>query len=315
MKPLNVLMYGDVPRVADFGLGKNLTSDSETLTKATAIVGTFIYMAPEQMTNPRDADPRCDVYALGRTLQQMVTRKLPLPGVTAEIPRKYRYLIERCCEQNPADRYQSVDALIEAFDQVVRGIQRPEVADEEATRLITAWQNAFVDDEPILRELHGVFERHVDDVDFFQSRFPRLPEPLLVDYVTKVPQGFRRMLAVFDEHVSGGLNFSYCDVVADFYLKLWRMSDDITVKKLLLTRLVLMGAWHSRFHVVGAILAGIDDQSEAMMVADILSAHPEEARFFLPYVEQRTVPTGIAAALNSVAPNASEAQASDDIPF
>lgn len=319
MKPLNVLMYGDIPRVSDFGLGKNLASDSATLTRTTALVGTFIYMAPEQMTNPKGADQRCDIYALGRMLQQLVTAKLPLPGLVVDIPRKYRYLIERCCEQQPSERYQSVEALLEAFDQVVRGVERPEIPDEEATRLISAWQDELFDDEPILRDLHALFERHADDVAFFYERFPRLPEPLLVDYVEKIPRGFERMLRAYDEHVSGGLNFSYCDVVADFYAKLWRMIEDVTIRKLLLTRLILMGAWHNRFHVgnvVAALVQGVDDQSEAMMIADVLTNYPEEARWVVAYIDKQSVPTAIGVALDNAASDDRDAPADpDDLPF
>jgi hypothetical protein len=301
VKPLNVLLYGDVPKVSDFGLGKNLASDSATLTKTTAMVGTFIYMAPEQLADPRSADERSDIYALGKTLQQMVTRALPLPSLTTRIPRKYLYLIERCCEQEPKDRYQTAEALLVAFDQVVAGIDRPEVAEEEAERLVAAWQEELFDDEPILRELHALFERHVDDEFFFQQQFPRLPDPLLKDYITRLPRDFERMLRIFDEHVSGGLDFAYCDVVADFYAKLWRQIDDVGVRRLLLTRLIEMGAWHNRFYVgdvVASLIAGVEDQSEALMVADVLASHPQERAFFDPYVSRECLPKAIAVALD-----------------
>jgi serine/threonine protein kinase len=305
MKPLNVLMYGEVPRVSDFGLGKNLSSDSTTLTDTTAHVGTFIYMAPEQLADATTADERSDIYSIGKTLQQMVTRRLPLTQFMADVPRKYRYLIERCTEQEPSDRYQAVDAVREAFEQVVRGIERPEVPDEEVERLVAAWREELVDDRPILEELHALFERHVDDDEFFRAQFPGLPDPLLKDYATEIPRDFERMLRVFDEHVSGSLNFDYCDVVANFYVKVWRLIDDITLRKLLFTRLVQMGAWHNRFHVgsiIGGLVGSVEDQTEAMMVADVFRSNPSEKVFCDHYVDRERLPTVIAAALDEPPP-------------
>jgi eukaryotic-like serine/threonine-protein kinase len=320
MKPLNILLYGNVPMISDFGLGKNLASDSATITKTTSLVGTFIYMAPEQLADPRSADERSDVYALGKTLQQMVTGQLPLPGLSSKIPRKYRYLIERCCEQEERDRYQTVESLLTAFDQVVAGIEKPEVASEEAERLVTAWQAEILNDLPILRDLHALFERHVDDAEFFQDHFPRLPDPLLREYMIQLPRDFERMLRVYDEHVSGSLDFNYCDVVADFYLKVWRQLDGIGIRRLLFTRLVEMGAWHNRFHVgdvVESLVSTIDDQSEAMMVADVFAAHPQEAGFFEPYLTRDRLPRVIASALDEREHEIASSQppSSDDIPF
>jgi len=297
MKPLNILLYGDVAKVSDFGLGKNLASDSATITRTTAMVGTFIYMAPEQLADPHAADERSDVYALGKTLQQMVTGQLPLPQHATRIPRKYQYLIERCCEQDPEHRYQSAESLLTAFDQVVAGIERPEVADEEAERLISAWQDEVFDDEPILRELHALFERNVDKEDFFRERFPRLPDPLLRDYIAELPRDFERMLRAFNDHVDTDLGFSYCDVVADFYATVWRLIEDLGIRRLLLIRLVELGARHNRFHVgdvVSALIAGVNDQSEAMMVADVFTSHPDETRFFEPYIVREGLPAVIA---------------------
>jgi serine/threonine protein kinase len=316
MKPLNILLYGDVPKVSDFGLGKNLASDSTTLTHTTAQVGTFLYVAPEQLADPRAADERSDIHSLGKTLQQMVTGRLPLPQFTSMVPRKYRYVIERCCEQEPTDRYQTVSTLIAAFDQVVAGIERPEVAGEEAQRLIDAWHEELIDDVPILRELHGLFERHVDDELFFQNHFPRLPDPLLRDYVVQLPRDFARMLRVFDQHISGGLNFEYCDVVANFYAKLWKLIDDLPIRRLLFTRLILMGAWHNRFHVgdvVGGLVGGIDEQPEAMVVADVFREHPQEKAFFDGYINRENLPAVIGMALDERTED--EPPSNDEIPF
>lgn len=71
LKPANVLMTGDgVPKIADFGLAKSLSSDSGfgvsgTLTRSGDVLGTPRYMAPEQASPHGLIGPATDIYGLG----------------------------------------------------------------------------------------------------------------------------------------------------------------------------------------------------------------------------------------------------------
>jgi serine/threonine protein kinase len=64
--------------VSDFGLGKNLASDSSAVTTTTIHAGSFVYASPEQLRDLRSADKRSDTYALGKILQAMLTGELPV---------------------------------------------------------------------------------------------------------------------------------------------------------------------------------------------------------------------------------------------
>jgi len=76
LKPANVLLAdnGDI-KLMDFGLAKPAKGDDD-LTQSGATVGSFRYMAPEQILN-QPIDGRTDLYAFGILLYQMVTGKLP----------------------------------------------------------------------------------------------------------------------------------------------------------------------------------------------------------------------------------------------
>ena len=66
-----------VPKITDFGLAKLIESDPAE-TRSTAILGTPIYMAPEQAESRLgDIGPHTDVYALGVTLYEMLTGRVP----------------------------------------------------------------------------------------------------------------------------------------------------------------------------------------------------------------------------------------------
>ncbi len=77
VKPDNILLSKD-GRVllTDLGLVKDLDAD-QNLTKTRSGLGTPNFMAPEQFSDAKHADRRCDIYSLGATLYMAVTGQLP----------------------------------------------------------------------------------------------------------------------------------------------------------------------------------------------------------------------------------------------
>lgn len=76
LKPANVMLSDSgVVKLMDFGLAKPEKGE-EDLTQSGATVGSFRYMAPEQILN-QPIDARTDIYSFGILLYQMVTGKLP----------------------------------------------------------------------------------------------------------------------------------------------------------------------------------------------------------------------------------------------
>jgi serine/threonine protein kinase len=77
VKPDNILLTADgVAKLADLGLAKDCESD-ELLTRPSAGLGTPNFMAPEQFSDAKNADRRCDVYSLGATLYMALTGVIP----------------------------------------------------------------------------------------------------------------------------------------------------------------------------------------------------------------------------------------------
>jgi hypothetical protein len=74
-------------------------------------------------------------------------------------------------------------------------------------------------DRDILRALHEYLEGNADDGPLFQSVLPAIPEGMLDDYIRVMPTEFKRVLAIYDGHIAGSLDFDYCDAVATLYLR------------------------------------------------------------------------------------------------
>src|SRR5437868_4372009 len=96
LKPGNVMVTRDGLKLLDFGLAKPMagaalassalgamttSQESKPLTAEGTIVGTFQYIAPEQLEG-KDADPRSDLFALGCVLYEMAAGKRPFDGKT-----------------------------------------------------------------------------------------------------------------------------------------------------------------------------------------------------------------------------------------
>ncbi len=114
IKPENILIdkRGRV-KIADFGLAKLLGQAFEvhTLTGTHQVMGTPVYMAPEQMEGTRGVDHRADIFSLGVVFYELLTGELPL-GRFAPPSQKYQLdvrldeVVLRTLEKEPDRRYQ-----------------------------------------------------------------------------------------------------------------------------------------------------------------------------------------------------------------
>ncbi|MBX3468567.1 MAG: protein kinase [Planctomycetes bacterium] len=137
LKPDNLLVDGDGRvRVTDFGLA--LVEGQERLTRTGALVGTPLFMAPEQFQGGRTVGAQADVWSLGVVLYQALTGQLPFGGesllalaaeVDAARPRPPRSIdpavdpaVEAVClaalERDPARRPADGEALAAALDAI-----------------------------------------------------------------------------------------------------------------------------------------------------------------------------------------------------
>jgi eukaryotic-like serine/threonine-protein kinase len=142
LKPSNLFLTTkhsgrEIVKVLDFGISKlaQQTSLEATLTTSRTLIGSPLYMSPEQIRDPKSVDSRSDIWSLGIILHQLLTGKPAftadsLPGVCAaiaadapastralrpEVPEPLERVILRCLEKNPAARYASVEELCAAL--------------------------------------------------------------------------------------------------------------------------------------------------------------------------------------------------------
>ncbi len=138
VKPSNIMLDqgADIPRavLTDFGIAK--LSGAFTNITASAVLGTFDYIAPEQIQAAADVDGRADIYALGIMAYQLLTGSLPfhrpstgallLAHLTAPPPDAREFVpslsrhtslaIQRAMSKKPADRYPTATEFVLALE-------------------------------------------------------------------------------------------------------------------------------------------------------------------------------------------------------
>ncbi|MBK6697459.1 MAG: protein kinase [Myxococcales bacterium] len=179
LKPANLFLAKRedgtlVVKVLDFGISKLLGAGDEhmSMTKSRSMLGSPLYMSPEQLTAARDVDARADIWALGVILFELVAGEPPfdantvaelgarvlggggaptLASVRPDVDERLSAVVARCLEKERGRRYASIGELVEALaplaneahrSQAMRLARRSSAALPDSTRLATMTEPA-----------------------------------------------------------------------------------------------------------------------------------------------------------------------------
>ncbi len=277
LKPGNIMLTKSGSKLLDFGLAKpmlrpdaaltTMATAAKPLTTEGAIVGTFLYMAPELLEG-KDADARSDLFAFGSVLYEMATGKRAFEGkTTASViaailerepapitslqpmtPPALERVVKTCLAKDPEERFQSAHDLklqlqwiAEAGSQA--GVPAPVVA-RRKNRERVAWAIAGV--LVVISALLAVG---------FILRAPQ-PQPVIRASIGLPPQATAPLGGSFSDSPDGR-RLAFAAAPAGGQLQLWvRPLDSLTAQPLAGTEGAGYPFWSPDSHYLGFFAEG-----------------------------------------------------------
>src|SRR5258707_11738365 len=148
LKPANIFLVksdeedvGWIAKVLDFGIAKVDGHGEKGTTQTGTVLGTPLFMSPEQVRGASSVDHRADLYSLGMCLFHMLTGDFayyslnysdtligictrPLPHLREKapwVPEAVEMWFQRACAKEPLERFQSADEMTEALHAAAGG--------------------------------------------------------------------------------------------------------------------------------------------------------------------------------------------------
>ena len=181
IKPQNILLQGETPRLADFGISRAM----QTTAISSTIIGTDAYMSPESFTGKRSV--QADIWSVGVVFYQLLKGELPFQQehpsermyailqrdfepLPANIPQSLKTIIAKALAKLPENRYKTAIEMREDLHKVLRGKNVPPQNSPETETVIKPKPSPKSEQPQSVPSKHNVYKIQSDLATFIESK-------------------------------------------------------------------------------------------------------------------------------------------------
>ena len=234
LSPTNILLFSDNNLkvvISDFGLARDFESLSK-ITNSTSSYGHFYYTAPEQLDALRNSTVKSDIYSLGAILYFILTGDTPLNRK----PTEFDIVINKCMDQAPGNRFNSVVELEEELNLLIKILQRKNDISGiiPLSEFFNNLKHQEIIDKSKYLDLHkllqdGLYEDHLY-YDYVEPIITHLRGELLENYNKIIGLEIKHFLNKFIQKLhemygTTGWPFKQLDAIGDFLYELFYILD------------------------------------------------------------------------------------------
>ena len=185
LKPDNILLQGNFPRITDFGISR-IVSTNSMLTK---VVGSPAYMSPESFDGIKS--PQTDIWSAGVILYEMLTGSLPFDADTIfglaaairqqpskplpeDIPEELRRVVDTALHKNLTKRFQTAQGMRTALEHVAHDLKVTSKRKAAATERLEDL-SGYPDPNAVTESV----EASVQDISIITSALEPAEDPML----------------------------------------------------------------------------------------------------------------------------------------
>lgn len=253
LKPDNILILDARPVISDFGLTRELTSDSATMTHLSA--GTTGYMAPEQHEDAHNATSKADIYAAGVVLHELLCGEKPISGlVNSSITGKIRVILNQALQRNPNRRHQTAEDFSSALQEHLLGDDDLLSTTERLIKRVESESESWTNWEA---EASATIAAHLNDAPFILWEIRKIEQAAWNHWAEQDPTLFEELIPALTTHMrelDGFGTYDNLDHTIRLVRLLWKALSEDSQRIMLMQPLAEFGVQFNRY-LAGRVFA------------------------------------------------------------
>lgn len=248
LTPGNILILNQRPVISDFGLTRDMTSDSATLTKVWW--GSHGYMSPEQLENTHAAAPSMDIFAAGVVLHELLCGKKPISGnVCPSLQGALRTIVHKAISRNPNHRHATAEAFGDALrDHLLGDEDLQSTSDRIRAQVESESEHWYLWEE----QVRATIAANLDDADLVLFELHRIESEVWEHWASKAPEFIDDLVHALGNHMKelkSVDSFGVVDQPARLVRILWNVLSEDAQRVSLMGPLAELGMEFHRYFV------------------------------------------------------------------